>query len=210
MNDSKVQRLKLPTLIITGSEDRLLPSKLEGRRLKGLLSAVGGTVELREMPASGHALMDDSFNLAALLRDSKTFRSDFNTAPTPASSSASASSSAAAAAAASPYSVPMPTQEDLDLIDKQLDGFVKALSPVYLSRDKVKQQCNDYPRFPLLPANINNQHNHTTGRHCCTGSSSRSHGSGGSAGVTGRQPPAVRVSDGTHTLKADSQSIISF
>jgi hypothetical protein len=141
-DDKKVAKLKnIPTLIITGSNDRLLPSKFEGRRLKGLFAAAGGKAELKEMEGAGHAMLDDAFELVQLLRDSETFRGDYVvSSPTPIAASAAATASASANASALPpskYSVDMPSQEDLDLIDKQLDGISKLLSPVWLSRDKV-------------------------------------------------------------------------
>jgi acetyl esterase/lipase len=137
-DDKKVAKLKnIPTLIITGSSDRLLPSKLEGRRLKGLFAAAGGKAELKEMEGAGHALMDDDFKLVQLLRDSETFRGDyFVSPPTPVSAAATASANASALPPRQ-YSVAMPSQADLDEADKQLNGISKALSPVWLSRDKV-------------------------------------------------------------------------
>ena len=124
MNDKdRYKKLVTPTLIITGTEDRLLPSLNEGRRLKGLLSAnqPGNTVELVELPA-GHAIMDDAFDLAEIMRASSIFAKDFK-------SSASKDDDQV-----DPYACPYPSDADLEDIDKQFDGFTKAVSPIFLSR----------------------------------------------------------------------------
>ena len=80
--DDKYNQISVPTLIITGTGDRLLPSRDEGRRLKDILSPSNSnstTVPLVELVEfnSGHAIMDDSFDLAKVMNASKIFQIDF-------------------------------------------------------------------------------------------------------------------------------------
>ena len=55
MND-KFSKIKTPALIIIGQNDRLLPSKVEGRRLVSLMNNT--KVELLEFVNTGHAILD--------------------------------------------------------------------------------------------------------------------------------------------------------
>jgi len=65
-----------PTLLVCGDGDRLLPSAAEGQRLKTLLEpACGkGLLKLVEIKNAGHALLDPTFDLAALLQSSPIFK----------------------------------------------------------------------------------------------------------------------------------------
>lgn len=104
--EGKYEAITASTLIVTGTGDRLLPSRDEGRRLKDILSKrvvpAGGApaVELREFD-SGHAILDDSFDLAKVMKSSKIFSEDF-VALRKQESGITASSNA--------YEVPLPTE----------------------------------------------------------------------------------------------------
>ena len=94
--------LECPTLILSGSNDRLLPSKEEAYRLKRLLDpsysdtpagnrnglrnnykesggSVGNRVEIMEVTQGGHALLDGSLDLRSILRKSTTLSDIYST-----------------------------------------------------------------------------------------------------------------------------------
>lgn len=99
-------------MILAGKNDRLLPSRDEGRRLKRLLTA-SPKVDLKEFD-NGHALLEEGFlDLAKVMLQSPVF----------------------APADRDMYDCPMPTAEDLADLEKQFGGVARAMSPVFLSRD---------------------------------------------------------------------------
>ena len=105
--------ISTPTLLLIGVQDRLLPSDSEGYRLERLLS--GAAVEVREFRRGGHALLDDSMDLLAVLRASRTLGPPRE---------------------APPLQVPLPSPEEVARVDQTLlRNFVGAFSPVFLSRD---------------------------------------------------------------------------
>ena len=113
MND-KFNKITAPTLIIIGQNDRLLPSKDEGRRL---LTVMNNTkVELLEFVNTGHAILDGAIDLAKIMTKSKTFQPIITKSPT------------------IDLNVPFPSKDDIENINKQIGPFIKALSPIYLTR----------------------------------------------------------------------------
>jgi len=111
--EDQYSNIKVPTLILTGKNDRLLPSREEGRRLKRLIGGGGVKVELKEFD-NGHALLEEGFlDLANVITRSPVFAPPDRDV----------------------YDCPMPTAEDLADLEKQFGGVVKAMSPIFLSRD---------------------------------------------------------------------------
>ena len=106
----KYSLITTPTLIITGQNDRLLPSAREGQRL---LNSLNNTkVELLEFKDSGHAILDGSIDLAEVMAKSKTF-----TPPKPPT-----------------INITMPSDEEISKFDSQFGTFMKGLSPIFLTR----------------------------------------------------------------------------
>jgi len=75
--DNRVENIEMPTLILVGKNDKLLPSLEEGRRLKKLMKN-NSKVELIELDGKGHAVLDGSYDLADLILTSKTFMRDLD------------------------------------------------------------------------------------------------------------------------------------
>ena len=113
MND-KFNKIIAPTLVIIGKNDRLLPSKNEGRRLLTVMNST--KVELLEFVNTGHAILDGAIDLAKIMSKSKTFQPIVPESPV------------------IDLTVPFPSKEDIENINKQIGPFIKALSPIYLSR----------------------------------------------------------------------------
>lgn len=113
---NKLKEVTTDTIILVGSDDRLIPSKDEGKRLKREI--VNAQVELRTFNRRGHALLDDSFNLPKVLRTSKLFRS------------------ALGEEAVIVNEMPPPTAESIADADKYIENFKKIFSPVFISRSK--------------------------------------------------------------------------
>ena len=67
----KYANISTPTLILVGAGDRLIPSSEEGRRL--LREMKNAQVEVKEYPQGGHLLLDGTFNLTDIFRESKLF-----------------------------------------------------------------------------------------------------------------------------------------
>lgn len=114
--NSKFKDISVPTLIIVGQNDRLLPSQTEGTRLQKAMNS--SRVELIEFKDRGHAILDGSFNLAEVLMNSKTFRPP---------------------RAQLPIDIPFPSPEDILEAEKQTEPIMKLTSPVFLSRDPTKR-----------------------------------------------------------------------
>lgn len=161
--NNRFSEITAPCLILVGENDRLLPSKSEGRRLAKALTNT--SVELLEFVDSGHALLDGNVDLAKVIVSSRTFsqfrinaKSDHKACVEgqPNSTLLDGSSSyndaqhslnkvkegntavEAVEAVIIPDSsiITMPPQVEIDKIDQQFGPFLKALSPVFLSRDQ--------------------------------------------------------------------------
>ncbi|GMH67866.1 hypothetical protein TrST_g13528 [Triparma strigata] len=66
MTARRLSRLStLPTLVMTGGEDKLLPSKIEGIRLNEI---IGENCTLKNFPKGSHFLLDGQVNLTAQIR----------------------------------------------------------------------------------------------------------------------------------------------
>eukprot|EP01035_Chromulina_nebulosa_P020813 gene20813-26981_t len=109
--EGKFSEITVPTLILVGQNDRLLPSAAEGLRLKNLLKNT--IVDLITVPDSGHALLDGSINLKEILRESVVFSGP----------------------KAPQYDIPYPSDDDIAKADKQFELIDKLVSPIFLSRD---------------------------------------------------------------------------
>ena len=134
-----------PTLLLIGRNDRLLPSSLEGTRLKSLLTGVRGAAgrsgpEVMEVVSGGHALLDGSLDIGEILRKSDTFQSA--TAPLSSSTTGQTRLDAPVIPANTApsfldkdLSVPYPTAEDIADVEERFGGLIKLVSPVLLSLD---------------------------------------------------------------------------
>lgn len=115
-----------PTLVLVGAQDRMLPSASEGFRLEKVL--LNAAVEVREFRDGGHAILDDTMDLNAVLQASKTL----GPPPVPL-----------------PIDIPFPSQRDIDEAEQTIfGGFVKAFSPVFLHRDaqgRLQRGIQDIP-----------------------------------------------------------------
>ena len=89
MTDGTISRAlsSTPTLVLVGGQDKLLPSKEEGRRLKDL---IGPNCTLITYNEGSHFLLDDQVNLTATILQSNLFRTseldpikDFTLPPPP-------------------------------------------------------------------------------------------------------------------------------
>lgn len=120
--NNRYGEIKTATLILVGENDRLLPSREEGRILKRVLTGAP-IVELIEYPGSGHALLDGSIDLSQVIRNSRGYRMSRHVAP-PSKEMLS-----------SVY-CPYPSPEDIEQAERQLKPLARAISPVFLSRTK--------------------------------------------------------------------------
>jgi pimeloyl-ACP methyl ester carboxylesterase len=95
--EGKYSQILAPTLILVGKNDRLLPSRAEGRRLKKEMTG-SSIVEVKEFDI-GHALLEDGFvDFTETLLKSQVF----------------------AVPKEETLDCPMPTKEDMDNVDKQV------------------------------------------------------------------------------------------
>jgi pimeloyl-ACP methyl ester carboxylesterase len=96
--EGKYSQILTPTLILVGKNDRLLPSRAEGRRLKKEMTG-SSIVEVKEFDI-GHALLEDGFvDFTDTILKSKVF----------------------AVPKEESLDCPMPTKEDMDEVDKQVN-----------------------------------------------------------------------------------------
>lgn len=96
--EGKYSQIAAPTLILVGKNDRLLPSRAEGRRLKKEMTGTS-IVEVKEFDI-GHALLEDGFvDFTDTILKSKVF----------------------AVPKEESLDCPMPTKEDMDDVDKQVN-----------------------------------------------------------------------------------------
>eukprot|EP01041_Mallomonas_annulata_P009122 gene9122-18894_t len=115
--NNNYDKITTPTLVLIGIKDRLLPSAQEGKRITKLMK--NAVVEVQEFKLGGHALLDGTNNISAILSVSKVFTDTVTVGP----------------------SVPPPLQdyypeaEDIALADKTLGSVFSAASPIFLSRD---------------------------------------------------------------------------
>jgi pimeloyl-ACP methyl ester carboxylesterase/1-acyl-sn-glycerol-3-phosphate acyltransferase len=120
----RLKDLKIPTLVLVGKEDRLLPSLEEGRRLRRLLPCV----QVKEVSDGGHALLDGTIDLGKELRLARVFKPKY-TGRRDEQSSASLRDT-------SYLEFPLPTDEEMEEFDKQLGYALQtAFSPVFFSID---------------------------------------------------------------------------
>ena len=102
--------ITVPTLIMSGKNDRLLPSRNEGRRLVREMRSAE-RVQLKEFNC-GHALLDGTtIDFGEEIMSSEVFNPKKH-----------------------PLDVAMPTEAEMANLDRQVGPFLKALSPVFLSR----------------------------------------------------------------------------
>lgn len=111
--ESRWGLITTPTLVLIGVQDRMLPSFTEGFKLEKVMK--NAAVEVEEFREGGHALLDDSVDLLNIMSFTRTFGPP-RLPP--------------------PVDIPFPSQEDIDDVEKRIYGnFVKAFSPVFLSKD---------------------------------------------------------------------------
>ena len=124
----KIRQIKVPTLVLVGNRDGLLPSQNEAFRLEDLITEA--QVEVNEFPERGHALLaGNEINILEVLRKSRLFR------PTPP--------------AKKPIDFSYPSQEVISYYDNQLKALRQAVSPVFLHRrpsdGKIVRGLGDLP-----------------------------------------------------------------
>lgn len=120
-----INRVNSSTLILIGEEDRLLPSKGEGNRLKRLLT--NAKVKVMNYPTRGHALLDNTFPLREVL-------SQFEDQIKRKSSG--------------DLRINLPSGEDIKLLNERAGPLIKACSPVFFStssEDKVVEGLESIP-----------------------------------------------------------------
>ena len=121
----RLRDLTVPTLVLVGTSDRLLPSQAEGRRLGKLLP----NVQVKEVEGAGHALLDGvAVDLAKELRLAKVFRPKYTGKRSPDTSSRDTTWA----------EFPVPSEEDMDEMDKTagFGNLQKLFSPVFLSTEE--------------------------------------------------------------------------
>lgn len=144
--EDRYDEITNPTLLLIGRNDRLLPSSLEGARLRELLTGVsptGGSTrggpEVMEVVAGGHALLDGSIDLTEILRKSDTFRKAHNAMPSHLHQEVSAVEETEPTSASSfldgDLTVPYPSNADMEDVEARFGGFLRSVSPVFLSLD---------------------------------------------------------------------------
>jgi pimeloyl-ACP methyl ester carboxylesterase len=115
-DEKYISSIDIPVLLLIGIEDRMLPSKQEGRRLKRLLlskNQEARVVRLREFK-SGHALLDRTFNL---LKEIDDFQELIKLKQKNA------------------YASLLPSKEDLEEVNRLLKVLSKAVGPVFFRLD---------------------------------------------------------------------------
>jgi hypothetical protein len=129
MTDGTISRAlsSTPTLVLVGGQDKLLPSKAEGRRLKDL---IGPNCTLITYNEGSHLLLDDQVNLTATILQSDLFRTseldpikDF-TLPPPAAVAR--------------------------IIDSQVRPFRLLASPVFFSTSPSNDVTSNLNHVPIL------------------------------------------------------------
>lgn len=123
--EKRYSNIVAPTLILIGAQDRLLPSRNEGRRLEDLL--VNAVVDVREYPTKGHALLDGSIDLHEAIKKSKLFPVERKQLS---------------------VDVKYPSVTDIESVDNQFGWFFNGISPIFLSRGadgKLKRGIKDVP-----------------------------------------------------------------
>jgi pimeloyl-ACP methyl ester carboxylesterase len=112
--DGKYDQIKTPTLVLIGKNDRLLPSRDEGRRLKTIMTNCE-MVEVKEFDI-GHALLEDGFlDFADELLKAAVFGG------TPVNPI---------------LDITIPSKKDMEELERNFGPFLNAVSPVFLSRGK--------------------------------------------------------------------------
>lgn len=110
--EGKYSLIKTPTLILIGKNDRLLPSRSEGRRLLQQMTSCE-QLELKEFDI-GHNLLEEGFlNIADEILQTSIFGSPKN-----------------------PLDIPFPTEADMEEVERSFGPFLNAMSPIFLSRSK--------------------------------------------------------------------------
>lgn len=108
---NRYSEISIPSLILVGENDRLLPSSIEGKRLKRILTSA--VVDLRIFPNGGHAILDDTIDLLKEIQDSKIFNENLDE-----------------------YKIKFPSEADIESLDNQFRIFNKIVSPIFLSRNQ--------------------------------------------------------------------------
>lgn len=153
--EDRYDQINNPTLLLIGRNDRLLPSSLEGTRLRELLTGVSpaatgskrGGPEVMEVVAGGHALLDGSLDLSEVLRKSDTFQRAHSTPLSSPQQEQHAQPEAQAQAQTQTKEkndssfldgdlrVPYPTKADMQDVEERFGGILRSVSPVFLSLD---------------------------------------------------------------------------
>lgn len=112
--DGKYDQIKTPTLVLVGKNDRMLPSRDEGRRLKTIMKNCE-MVEVKEFDI-GHALLEDGFlDFADELLKTAVFGG------TPINPI---------------LDITIPSKKDMEDLERSFGPLLNAVSPIFLSRGK--------------------------------------------------------------------------
>ena len=110
--EGKYSLIKIPTLILIGKNDRLLPSRSEGQRLLKQMTSCE-QVELKEFDI-GHTLLEEGFlDIGDEILQTAVFGSPKN-----------------------PLDIPFPTEADMEEVERNFGPFLNAMSPIFLTRGK--------------------------------------------------------------------------
>ena len=123
----RYKEIVTPTLLLIGTDDRLLPSGTEGRRLEEEIST-NAIVDLQEFSSRGHALLDPSFDLINVINKSKIFAK-----PKPPKS----------------LDCPYPSKQDLAQVDQQFGFLRRGTSPIFLSMDNNGRLARGIKNVPV-------------------------------------------------------------
>lgn len=151
--EDRYDQINNPTLLLIGRNDRLLPSSLEGTRLRELLTGVSpvgaskkGGPEVMEVVAGGHALLDGSLDISEVLRKSDTFQrahsmhSSMHSSQEQEQEQEQEQPEEQTKAKASSFldgnlAVPYPSSADMQDVEDRFGGLLRSVSPVFLSLD---------------------------------------------------------------------------
>ena len=123
--ENKYESITAPTLVLIGTQDRLLPSAKEGVRLKRVMTK--SVVEVMDFNSNGHAFLDGSQNLTDIFAKSQIFGTPV---PEP------------------PIQDYYPSAEDIRAVETQLAPIFRGASSIFLTRTadgRLKRGIADIP-----------------------------------------------------------------
>jgi len=132
--NARLDELDVPTLVVAGDEDNMLPSKKEAKRLAKIMPNCTTTI----IKGSGHFILDDRINLTETILEMAPFR---------AIESAPARSFDASYDPITDWRFPSESTIR-DAIDKRVKPTRKAASPVFFSTDEKGRRYTGLGQLP--------------------------------------------------------------